>query len=114
VPEEKMSKKPVKKKATKVEKPKDEPIAMASSPADPEPEKPKHFTLMKWHELDMYQCNHCSWSTLNPDEMVKHIAKHLAPEEPLVRRTDTGFVTATGDKIFREEVVGLSEDKKEV
>jgi hypothetical protein len=42
--------------------------------------------------------------------MVKHIAEHLAPDHPIIRRRKTGFVNATGDPIYREEVVGLSKD----
>ena len=109
-------KKPLKKKSapkkkaaeTKVEAP-----AVEEKP--PEEKKPQHFEVKKWHELDMYQCLHCSWSTLNADEMVAHIAEHLKDQEPIIRRTDTGFVNVTGDKIFREEVLGLKEDdNKEV
>jgi hypothetical protein len=41
--------------------------------------------------------------------MVKHIANHL--KTPSVMRTDTGFVTPSGNKIIREEV---AEKTKEV
>lgn len=80
----------------------------------PKEAKPKHFEMKKWKDLDMYQCLHCSWSTLNAEEMVAHIAEHLRDKEPIIRRTDTGFIDMRGDKIFREEVVGLKEDDKEV
>lgn len=101
------------KKKTKPKAVSPEKSVEAKAPKPTPEKKPKHFELKKWNKLDMYQCLHCPWSTLNQEEMVKHVAEHLAPEEPTIRRTDTGFVNATGDKIFREEVVGLSEEHKE-
>jgi hypothetical protein len=46
--------------------------------------------------------------------MLKHVAKHFSSTAPSVKRTDTGFVTVTGDKIIREEIVEPSEKDKEV
>ena len=78
--------------------------------ADP---RPQHYTVGKWKDLDHYQCSHCPWSTLNEEEMIKHVAEeHL--KMPSVVRTDTGFVTPTGDKIIREEVLPPDEARKEV
>ncbi len=69
--------------------------------------KHEHYAIGQWHEKPMFSCKHCPWSTLDEDEMVKHIADHL--KTPSVRRTDTGFVTVTGNKIIREEIVDEQE-----
>ena len=81
--------------------------------AKPAPEKkPPNYTIHKWNKLDMFQCARCPWSTLDEDEMVRHVAKHFSSTAPSVKRTDTGFVTVTGDKIIREEIVEPSEDEQ--
>ena len=88
------------------------------SPAKPKPivkkapEKPPNYTIHKWNKLDMFQCARCPWSTLDEDEMVRHVAKHFSSTAPSVKRTDTGFVTVTGDKIIREEIVEPFEDEQ--
>jgi len=74
--------------------------------------KAPNYTVKKWHKKDMFQCSRCPWSTLDEDEMVRHVAKHFSSTAPSVRRTDTGFVTVTGDKIIREEIVEPSEDEQ--
>ena len=99
-------------------KPKEAPVA-AKTEIDPladalPPEKPPNYTIGKWNKLDMFQCTRCPWSTLDEDEMVRHVAKHFSSAAPSVKRTDTGFVTVTGDKIIREEIVEPFEEDKEV
>lgn len=78
------------------------------------PKRPPNYTIHKWNKKDMFQCARCPWSTLDEDEMVKHVAKHFSSTAPSVRRTDTGFVTVTGDKIIREEIVEPDVEDKEV
>ena len=97
--------------------PKAKPKANKPKPktAKPPPEKKQpNYEILKWNKKDMFQCTRCPWSTLDEDEMVKHVAKHFSSTAPTVRRTDTGFVTVTGDKIIREEIVEPSEENKEV
>ena len=89
-------------------RPKAAPVAKAP------PQAPPNYTIKKWHKKDMFQCARCPWSTLDEDEMVRHVAKHFSSTAPSVKRTDTGFVTVTGDKIIREEIVPPSEEDKEV
>jgi len=79
-----------------------------------EPKAAPNYEILKWNKKDMFQCLHCPWSTLDEDEMVLHIAKHFSSTAPSVRRTDTGFVTVTGDKIIREEIVEPANEDKEV
>lgn len=67
--------------------------------------KSKKFTEKKWHAKPMYQCDRCSWSTLELEEMEKHSAKHDAEERPRVRHVDTGLIGPSGGKIVREEPV---------
>lgn len=105
------------KKKSSFEKDEKAAPAVKEKPPEKKPveEKPKHCELKKWNDLDMYQCLHCNWNTLNPDDMVAHIADHLKDKEPIIRRTDTGIIDVRGDKYFREEVVGLKDDdNKEV
>ena len=84
-------------------------------PAPPKKKTPTpNYTIHLWNKKDMFQCARCPWSTLDEDEMVLHVAKHLSPTAPSVRRTDTGFVTVTGDKIIREEIVEPEKEDKEV
>jgi hypothetical protein len=102
-----MPEKPAKQKA-EAKPPKKKPEKAAA------PKKTENYTIQKWHKMDMFQCVRCPWSTLNEDEMVRHVAKHFSSIAPSVRRTDTGFVTVTGDKIIREEIVEPFEEDKEV
>ena len=95
-------------------KPKPKPKPKAAPVAKAPPQAPPNYTIHKWNKLDMFQCARCPWSTLDEDEMVKHVAKHFSSTAPSVRRTDTGFVTVTGDKIIREEIVEPFEEDKEV
>ena len=99
-----MAKQPTKPKAgTKKPKP---------PPAPPKKQEVPNYLIKKWHKKDMFQCSRCQWSTLNEDEVLKHVAKHFSSTAPSVRRTDTGFVTVTGDKIIREEIVESDTDKE--
>lgn len=93
-------------KAKTSPKPKPKPPAKKAKAPTP------NYTVKKWHKKDMFQCSRCPWSTLDEDEMVRHVAKHFSSTAPSVRRTDTGFVTVTGDKIIREEIVEPSEDEQ--
>jgi len=97
-------------KAKTSPKPKPKPKPPAKKAKAPTP----NYTIHKWNKKDMFQCVRCPWSTLDEDEMVKHVAKHFSSTTPSVRRTDTGFVTVTGDKIIREEIVEPFEEDKEV
>jgi len=81
-----------------------------AAPAKKPKPQVEHYTIGEWHEKPMFQCKRCPWSTLDENEMVKHIADHL--KTPSVRRTDTGFVTSAGAKIIREEII--DEQDKEV
>jgi hypothetical protein len=94
-------KRPRKKPAAKTEL---DPLAKALPPEKPPVEQP-NYTMTEWHEKEMFECTRCPWSTLNEDEMVRHVAKHLSSTQPSVIRTDTGFVTPTGAKIIRENIV---------
>lgn len=94
-----------------------DPAADAMPPVKPRvkprvkpPENPNYGTTL-WRTMPMFQCNHCRWSTLNEDEMIRHIAKHLVgtPRQD-VRRTDTGLVTESGNAIIREEIVEPDEE----
>jgi hypothetical protein len=96
------------KEATKKRKPRKKPAAKPAVEAAPV-ERP-NYTMAEWHEKEMFQCTRCPWSTLNEDEMVRHVAKHLSSTHPSVIRTDTGFVTPAGDKIIREEAVEKTEE----
>lgn len=89
------------KTPAKSRRPRKRPVAKPR--AKEEPKQQPHYTIGEWHELPMFSCVHCPWSTLDEDEMVKHIASHL--KTPSVMRTDTGFVTPAGAKIIREEIV---------
>ncbi len=87
-----------------------DPLKNALPPEKPPavtPQENEHYAIGEWHEIPMFSCKHCPWSTLNEDEMVKHIADHL--KIPSVRRTDTGFVTESGHKIIREEIIDEQE-----
>ena len=91
--------------------PKKKTPAKKTPPAPEVVEAPKlnpHYTVGEWHELPHYQCSRCSWSTLNEDEMIEHVADHL--KLPAVRRTDTGFVNESGAKIIREEIMPPGEE----
>jgi hypothetical protein len=94
--------------ATPVEAQPEEPVVMER----PEPEpKPEHYITQRWHDKNMFQCMRCPWSTLDETEMIKHIAKHFtAVRRENVSRTDTGLVTVSGNKIFREEIVEPDEE----
>lgn len=85
-----------------------DPVADAMPPEKP-PENP-HYDTGQWHHKTMFKCNYCPWSTLGEDEMIKHIANHLSGGKPNVRRTDTGLVNESGNKIVREEIVGPDEE----
>ena len=85
--------------------------AVAKPPVKAVPQEDPHYTIRQWHERDMFQCSRCPWSTLDEDEMTRHVAKHLSSAQPSVIRTDTGFVTPSGNRIVREEIV---EETKEV
>lgn len=90
-----------------------DPVADAMPPVKPRVkplENPNYDTTL-WRTMPMFQCNHCRWSTLNEDEMIRHIAKHLVgtPRQD-VRRTDTGLVTESGNAIIREEIVEPDEE----
>lgn len=90
-----------------------DPVADAMPPVKPPvkpPENPNYGTTL-WHTRPMFQCNHCRWSTLNEDDMIRHAAKHLVgtPRQD-VRRTDTGLVTESGNAIIREEIVESDEE----
>ena len=98
------------KASTKARKPRKKPAAkpkVEAAPVAEETEAPQpNYLTQKWHAADMYQCTRCPWSTLNKDEMIHHVAKHLsAPAPPQVVRTDTGLVTQAGKQIIREEIV---------
>lgn len=97
---------PNEKKTTS--KPKPKPKPKAAPPVVEEPKQNPHYTVGAWHELPSFQCARCPWSTLDEDEMIKHVADHLAL--PTVRRTDTGFVTESGAKIVRDEIVPPGEE----
>lgn len=99
-----------KAKTSSTPKPKPKPKPVAKKVEAPAP----NYIIKKWNKLDMFQCARCPWSTLDEDEMLKHVAKHFSSTAPSVKRTDTGFVTVTGDKIIREEIVEPSEKDKEV
>ena len=105
------AKKPEEKTGAKI---KAEARAKRRADAKPDPVKKaapatenEHYSIGEWHEKPMFECKHCPWSTLDEDEMVKHIADHL--KIPSVRRTDTGFVTESGHKIIREEIIDEQE-----
>ena len=89
------------KASTKARKPRKKPAPKPVVEAVPEP----NYTMTEGHEKEMFKCSRCPWSTLDEDEMVRHVAAHLSSTQPSVIRTDTGFVTATGAKIIREEIV---------
>jgi hypothetical protein len=91
------------KAPSKTKKPRKKPAAKPVVKKTPV-EQP-NYTMTEWHEKEMFECTRCPWSTLNEDEMVRHVAKHLSSTQPSVVRTDTGFVTPTGAKIIREEIV---------
>ena len=90
------------KAPSRAKKPRKKPAAKPKVEAAPV-EIP-NYTMTQWHEKEMFECARCPWSTLDEDEMVRHVAKHLSSTQPSVIRTDTGFVTATGAKIIREEI----------
>ena len=93
------------KAPSKTKKPRKKPAAKPAVKAAPEEKPQPNYTMTQWHEKDMFQCSRCPWSTLDEDEMVRHVAKHLSSTQPSVIRTDTGFVTPTGAKIIREDIV---------
>ena len=84
---------------------------VAEAPKTEERPAEKNYSVLKWHAMDMYQCVRCPWSTLNEDEMISHVAKHIADERAAeakrarTRRIDTGLVGPSGGKIIREETI---------
>jgi hypothetical protein len=87
-------KKPRKKPAAK-------PVVKAAPKATP------NYTMERWHGKPMSQCSRCPWSTLDENEMIKHVAKHITIEKDDTARTtrliDTGLVSPSGGTIVREE-----------
>ena len=93
------------KTPAKSRRPRKRPTPKPRVKTTPEEKPQPSYTMTHWHEKEMFECARCPWSTLDEDEMVRHVAKHLSSTQPSIRRTDTGFVTVTGDKIIREEIV---------
>lgn len=97
------------KEAVKARRPKKKAVVAPVAKAAPVTEN-EHYSIGEWHEKPMFQCKRCPWSSLDEDEMVNHVANHLSSTQPSVVRTDTGFVTPTGNRIIREEVAEKTEE----
>ncbi len=44
--------------------------------AEPDPETTDHYTVKQWHEKPMFDCRHDRFSTLDEEEMLKHVQRH--------------------------------------
>jgi hypothetical protein len=64
---------------------------------DPTPAENEYYSMTKWHNKDMFQCKNCSFSTLDEDEMMRHIVRHT--DRNIVRREGGGFVSDYGERL---------------